>query len=135
MLINKIVILKQENITSFSFVFLPEIILSFFFFRERLKIRPGENIDLVPQELLRKYIAYVRKYVPSPKLSEKAGQILQKFYLELRMQHRDKESTPVTTRQLESMIRLTEVIWFTLCFFVLFFFSIYFHLIKLFLTH
>ncbi|XP_073988603.1 minichromosome maintenance 8 factor recombination-defective isoform X2 [Rhodnius prolixus] len=75
---------------------------------ERLKIRPGENIDLVPQELLRKYIAYVRKYVPTPKLSEKAGKILQKFYLELRMQHRDKESTPVTTRQLESMIRLTE---------------------------
>ncbi|KAK9510017.1 hypothetical protein O3M35_004892 [Rhynocoris fuscipes] len=75
---------------------------------ERLKIRPGENIDLVPQELLRKYLAYVRKYVPTPKLSVEAGKVLQNFYLELRGQHRDKDSTPITTRQLESMIRLAE---------------------------
>ncbi|KAF6215201.1 hypothetical protein GE061_009953 [Apolygus lucorum] len=74
----------------------------------RLKILPGEAVELVPQELLRKYIAYVRKYVPCPKLSPEAGQVLQDFYLELRGGHRDKDSTPVTTRQLESMIRMTE---------------------------
>uniref|UniRef100_A0A0A9VT68 DNA helicase MCM8 n=2 Tax=Lygus hesperus TaxID=30085 RepID=A0A0A9VT68_LYGHE len=74
----------------------------------RLKILPGEAVELVPQELLRKYIAYVRKYVPCPKLSPEAGQVLQNFYLELRGSHRDKDSTPVTTRQLESMIRMTE---------------------------
>ena len=33
---------------------------------------------------------------------------LQKFYLELRKQRQSQDSTPITTRQLESLIRLTE---------------------------
>lgn len=33
---------------------------------------------------------------------------LQTFYLELRKQHQGTDSTPITTRQLESLIRLTE---------------------------
>lgn len=77
--------------------------------RDRLRIHPGESVELVPQELMRKYIAYARKYVPAPKLSPEAGNLLQNFYLELRGNHRDKDTTPVTTRQLESMIRMTEV--------------------------
>ena len=32
----------------------------------------------------------------------------QTFYLELRSQHKGRDSTPITTRQLESLIRLTE---------------------------
>lgn len=32
----------------------------------------------------------------------------QDFYLELRKQHQTRDSTPITTRQLESLIRLTE---------------------------
>lgn len=32
----------------------------------------------------------------------------QAFYLELRKQHQTQDSTPITTRQLESLIRLTE---------------------------
>ncbi|BES89408.1 DNA replication licensing factor [Nesidiocoris tenuis] len=75
---------------------------------DRLRIHPGESVELVPQELMRKYIAYARKYVPAPKLSPEAGNLLQNFYLELRGNHRDKDTTPVTTRQLESMIRMTE---------------------------
>ena len=34
---------------------------------------------------------------------------LQKFYLELRKHRQSPDSTPITTRQLESLIRLTEV--------------------------
>lgn len=43
-----------------------------------------------------------------PSLSPEAANVLQKFYLELRKHHKDHDCTPVTTRQLESLIRLTE---------------------------
>ncbi|XP_040285706.1 DNA helicase MCM8 [Bufo bufo] len=75
--------------------------------KERLKVRPGEHIDAIPHQLLRKYIGYARQYV-QPKLSLDAAQVLQSFYLELRKQNQGIDSTPITTRQLESLIRLTE---------------------------
>ncbi|GLG92695.1 DNA replication licensing factor REC [Gryllus bimaculatus] len=74
---------------------------------ERLKLRSGEAIDPVPHQLLRKYLAYARKYI-HPILSSEAAEVIQKFYLELRKEHHTMDSTPVTTRQLESLIRLTE---------------------------
>ncbi|MEE6474375.1 hypothetical protein FKM82_010360 [Ascaphus truei] len=74
---------------------------------ERLKFRPGEHLDAIPHQLLRKYIGYARQYV-HPKLSPEAAQVLQDFYLQLRKQNQGIDSTPITTRQLESLIRLTE---------------------------
>ncbi|KAJ8045687.1 DNA helicase MCM8 [Holothuria leucospilota] len=74
---------------------------------ERLKIKRGEELDLIPPQLLRKYIAYARKYV-QPQLTVESARVLQNFYLELRRTHQGVDSTPITTRQLESMIRLTE---------------------------
>ncbi|KAB1262745.1 DNA helicase MCM8 [Camelus dromedarius] len=74
---------------------------------ERLKVVPGETIDPIPHQLLRKYIGYARQYV-YPRLSAEAAQILQGFYLELRKQSQRLNSSPITTRQLESLIRLTE---------------------------
>ncbi|NXL39459.1 MCM8 helicase, partial [Glaucidium brasilianum] len=74
---------------------------------ERLKISPGENFDAIPHQLLRKYVGYARQYV-HPSLSPEAAQVLQEFYLELRKQNQGVDSTPITTRQLESLIRLTE---------------------------
>ncbi|XP_074065588.1 DNA helicase MCM8 isoform X1 [Macrotis lagotis] len=74
---------------------------------ERLKVSPGENLDPIPHHLLRKYVGYSRQYV-HPKLSPEAAQILQDFYLELRKQTQRLNGTPITTRQLESLIRLTE---------------------------
>ena len=89
----------------------------------------GENEDPLPQPLLRKYIAYARRYV-HPKLGEASkqvvfyilwmiseqslfklvlcGKVLQNFYLELRAKPQ-AEATPITTRQLESLIRFN--IW------------------------
>ncbi|KAI8477754.1 DNA replication licensing factor mcm8, partial [Branchiostoma belcheri] len=69
---------------------------------ERLKISRGEQFDPIPHPLLRKYVAYARKYV-HPKLSPEAKQVLQ-----LRKDQRGPDSIPITTRQLESLIRLTE---------------------------
>jgi len=74
---------------------------------DRLVAAPGEMLDPVPPPCLKKYIAYARKYV-QPKLMPSAAKILQTFYLELRAQHQTADCTPITTRQLESMIRLTE---------------------------
>uniref|UniRef100_H3CWV5 DNA helicase MCM8 n=1 Tax=Tetraodon nigroviridis TaxID=99883 RepID=H3CWV5_TETNG len=73
---------------------------------ERLQIPPGESIDPIPPCLLRKY-SYARQYV-HPSLSGEAAQVIQEFYLLLRAQSHPADSTPVTTRQLESLIRLTE---------------------------
>ncbi|XP_015800528.3 DNA helicase MCM8 [Nothobranchius furzeri] len=74
---------------------------------ERLQIPAGESVDLIPACLLRKYISYARQYV-HPSLSPEAAQTLQDFYLSLRSQSNSADATPITTRQLESLIRLTE---------------------------
>ncbi|KAI9146044.1 MCM2/3/5 family-domain-containing protein [Paraphysoderma sedebokerense] len=74
---------------------------------ERLKIGADEDFEPIPLPLLRKYIAYARKYV-HPRLSAEAAEVLQNFYLTLRKKYRCPDSTPITTRQLESLIRLSE---------------------------
>uniref|UniRef100_A0A669F3I2 DNA helicase MCM8 n=1 Tax=Oreochromis niloticus TaxID=8128 RepID=A0A669F3I2_ORENI len=74
---------------------------------ERLQVPAGETIDPIPTCLIRKYISYARQYV-HPKLSPEAAQTLQEFYLSLRAQANPTDATPITTRQLESLIRLTE---------------------------
>ena len=67
----------------------------------------GDEFQPIPPVLMRKYIGYARKYV-HPKLTPGAKSLLLKFYLDLRTMHRSDDTTPVTTRQLESLIRLTE---------------------------
>lgn len=74
---------------------------------DRLRVTPQEEIDCVPHELMRKYIAYSRMYV-FPKLTPGAAGVIKDFYLELRRNYHTSNSCPVTTRQLESLIRLTE---------------------------
>ncbi|KAK5581664.1 hypothetical protein RB653_001701 [Dictyostelium firmibasis] len=75
--------------------------------KEKLLITHGQEINLIPTIILRKYISYAKKYV-SPRLSEEAIKVIQKFYLELRSKSTNSDSMPVTTRQLESLIRLAE---------------------------
>eukprot|EP01127_Copromyxa_protea_P006772 TRINITY_DN1675_c0_g2_i1.p1 TRINITY_DN1675_c0_g2~~TRINITY_DN1675_c0_g2_i1.p1 ORF type:complete len:320 (-),score=65.33 TRINITY_DN1675_c0_g2_i1:62-964(-) len=62
----------------------------------------------IPPKLLRKYIGYAKKYCPSPTLSPEACDILQEFYLSLRENQSTSDYTPITTRQIESMVRLSE---------------------------
>ena len=55
---------------------------------------------------MKKYIAHVRSTI-QPVLSDDAKAVLKEYYLQLRSEDNSDE-TPITTRQLESLIRLTE---------------------------
>ncbi|GBG26988.1 DNA replication licensing factor, putative [Hondaea fermentalgiana] len=71
------------------------------------RVRAYEGTDPLPAELLRKYLAFAKHYC-HPKLSLGACRVLQGFYLELREKGSSCESTPITTRQLESLVRLAQ---------------------------
>ncbi|CBI32613.3 unnamed protein product, partial [Vitis vinifera] len=75
----------------------------------RLRLDPKKDMDFVPlpAPLLRKYIAYARTFV-FPRMSKPAAEILQKFYLRLRDHSTSADGTPITARQLESLVRLAE---------------------------
>lgn len=65
------------------------------------------GVDLLPHECFQKYLRYVRAHC-RPVLSADARKVLQDFYLDLRQNYTSDDATPVTTRQLESLIRLTQ---------------------------
>ncbi|CAH9091655.1 unnamed protein product [Cuscuta europaea] len=75
----------------------------------RLKLDPNKDRGFVPLPgpLLRKYIAYAKAYV-FPRMTEHAAAILKKFYLQLRDRNTSADSTPITARQLESLVRLAQ---------------------------
>jgi len=74
--------------------------------KERLKTNYVANFEPLPAQLLRKYIYYAKNYV-NPKLTEPACRVLQNFYIGLR-KHASGDGVPITTRQLESLIRLAQ---------------------------
>ncbi|XP_014236906.1 DNA helicase MCM8-like [Trichogramma pretiosum] len=63
--------------------------------------------EVVPMNILRKYIAYARQYV-KPKLTQESAVILQKYYLSLRKNMDSAVNITPCNRQLEALIRLTE---------------------------
>jgi replicative DNA helicase Mcm len=65
--------------------------------------------DVIPPELLRKYIAYARKNV-KPTLSEEAKKIIEEFYVEARERAMSAEDMPIplTVRQLRAAMRLAK---------------------------
>jgi len=64
--------------------------------------------SIIPPQLLRKYIAYARKYV-HPKLTEEAKKKIVQFYTEMRAKSENPNSPiTITPRQLEALIRLAE---------------------------
>ncbi|CAD5195732.1 unnamed protein product [Musa acuminata subsp. malaccensis] len=75
----------------------------------RLRLDPVKDKDFVPLPgpLIRKYIAYARNFI-FPRMSRPAAEILQKFYLQLRDNSTSADGTPITARQLESLVRLAE---------------------------
>lgn len=74
---------------------------------ERLKLTDQARFDALSTDVLRKYVMYARKTC-FPTLSPEASAELYKFYAELRLTRKGVDSVPVTTRQLEALIRLTQ---------------------------
>ncbi len=66
---------------------------------------------MVPRDLLRKYIAYAKQRV-KPKLNKEAIKEIEKFYVDLRNAPVSGDdptrSIPISARQLEALIRMTE---------------------------
>lgn len=106
---------------------LPVTILSRFDLIYVLKDKPSSDIDEqfaehvlnvhvktdvvkpeIPLDLLKKYISYARKYV-RPIISERAKEMLKRFYVEMRRMGSESGGiVAITPRQLEALIRLTE---------------------------
>lgn len=74
-----------------------------------LKLYQKSEINsLIDHTLLKKYIAYAQERV-KPKLTDKAIALLHEFYLRIRRSSEDDFfPIPITTRQLESLIKLSE---------------------------
>ncbi|KAL7541492.1 hypothetical protein ACHAXR_011294 [Thalassiosira sp. AJA248-18] len=64
----------------------------------------------LPLQLLKDYIAYAREYC-RPKMTAEAAMVLQEHFLKLRHPGQNvnkKDNVPITTRQLEALIRLSQ---------------------------
>ena len=64
----------------------------------------------LPADLVRDYIAYAREYC-KPKMTAEAATVLKDYFMQLRYPEggvRRTDTVPITTRQLESMIRLSQ---------------------------
>ncbi|AFK22266.1 LAGLIDADG family homing endonuclease [Pyrococcus sp. ST04] len=84
--------------------------------RHILRVRRGESevvTPKIPHDLLRKYIAYAKKNV-HPVISEEAMEEIEKYYVRMRRsakrssENEDIRPIPITARQLEALIRLSE---------------------------
>ncbi|KAF0477127.1 DNA helicase MCM8 isoform X1 [Gigaspora margarita] len=75
---------------------------------KRLKVSTEDkNINVLPISLLQKYIAYARKYV-HPRLSQEARKMIKIFFGNMGHKYQFVDGTPITIRQLETMIRLSQ---------------------------
>ncbi len=81
-----------------------------------LKVRKGETeqiIPKVPYDLLKKYIAYARKNI-HPTLTREAMEEIKRYYIRMRKtigkgsENEGIKPIPITPRQLEALIRLSE---------------------------
>jgi DNA helicase MCM8 len=76
---------------------------------KRLAWVAGFN-EALPAGLVRDYIAYAREFC-KPKLTVEAAEVLQEYYMDLRYPpngRNRKDTVPITTRQLEALIRLSQ---------------------------
>jgi replicative DNA helicase Mcm len=72
-------------------------------------IDPEETDAEIPQEMLRKYVAYAKKNI-RPTLTEEAADDIQEFYVSMRQKGGEEagDSVPITARQLEALVRVAE---------------------------
>ncbi len=70
---------------------------------------PEEMEPAIDVDLLRKYISYARRNI-KPRLTKSAEKMIEEFYVGLRSKSQggENKAVPITTRQLEAIIRLSE---------------------------
>jgi len=73
---------------------------------ERILADTNSIRPIYEKELMRKYVAYSKRIVPV--LSEEATGIIQRSYLEIRKLGEGGNAVPITARQLEAFVRLSE---------------------------
>eukprot|EP01059_Diplonema_ambulator_P007146 TRINITY_DN16664_c1_g1_i2.p1 TRINITY_DN16664_c1_g1~~TRINITY_DN16664_c1_g1_i2.p1 ORF type:complete len:763 (+),score=183.10 TRINITY_DN16664_c1_g1_i2:23-2290(+) len=73
----------------------------------KLRRAKYQRDELVPHRLMTKYIAYAKRTV-RPRMSAEASAALKEYYIELRKKSDSKDAMLITTRQLESLIRLAQ---------------------------
>ena len=61
----------------------------------------------IPTDLMRKYLVYVKKNI-TPKLTREAIDRIKDFFVSLRGMANELHAIPISTRQLESIVRLAE---------------------------
>jgi len=105
---------------------LPETILSRFDLIFPVKDIPNPNIDealashilslhkspeiskpAIPPKDMRKYIAYAKRNI-HPKITDDALNKIKEFFVDLRRKYSDGSSVPISPRQLEALVRMTE---------------------------
>lgn len=74
---------------------------------EEIRVGTLLDADIIPQDLLRKYIMYARTHI-KPKLHGLDQEKLSLLYADLRRESLSTGSYPITVRHLESMIRMAE---------------------------
>ena len=72
-----------------------------------LESTKSSNHDIIPQDILRKYIIYARMYVKPTVGSIDSGKI-QTFYAQLRRASQHTGAVPIAVRHIESLFRMAE---------------------------
>lgn len=73
-----------------------------------LKLHQGNKINsCIDPKLIKKYILFAREEI-KPKLTDEAIEMIQEFYIRIRQSLDDELPIPITVRQLESLIKLSE---------------------------
>jgi len=81
--------------------------------RQAAELKPGgkktteERPDTVPMLFLRKYIAYARRNI-RPVLTDDAEAKIKNYYVDLRKKGKGTGAVPITPRQIEGLVRMSE---------------------------
>lgn len=75
--------------------------------QDEVNVQTSLDNDIIPQDMLRKYIQYAREKI-RPKLNQMDQDKMSKLFSELRRESLSTGSIPITVRHLESMIRMAE---------------------------
>ncbi|KAF9481543.1 MCM-domain-containing protein [Pholiota conissans] len=74
---------------------------------EEMSVATTLDADIIPQDILRKYIIYAKEKI-KPKLFDLDQEKLSRLFADLRRESMATGSYPITVRHLESMIRMAE---------------------------